>query len=76
MFEDLNYEELKRRANSRLPDRVVAALEARGERRSVAVGEMLYRVSPATTDRRSPRASSAATARSGNREFARRFSSS
>ena len=44
MFEDLNYEELKRRANSRLPDRVVAALEARGERRSVAVGEMLYRV--------------------------------
>jgi hypothetical protein len=44
VFEDLNYEELKRRANSRLPDRVVAALEARGERRSVAVGEMLYRV--------------------------------
>ena len=44
MFEDLNYEELKRRANSRLPDRVVAALEARGERRSVAVSEMLYRV--------------------------------
>jgi thioredoxin reductase (NADPH) len=27
-----------------LPDRVVAALEARGERRSVAVGEVLYRV--------------------------------
>jgi thioredoxin reductase (NADPH) len=44
VFEDLNYEELKRRANSRLPGRVVAALEARGERRSVAVGEMLYRV--------------------------------
>ena len=44
MFEDLNYEELKRRANSRLPNRVVAALEARGERRSVAVGEMLYGV--------------------------------
>lgn len=44
MFEDLDYEELKRRANSRLPDRVVAALEARGERRSVAIGEMLYRV--------------------------------
>jgi thioredoxin reductase (NADPH) len=43
VFEDLNYDELKRRANSRLPDRVVAALEARGERRSVAVGEMLYR---------------------------------
>jgi thioredoxin reductase (NADPH) len=44
VFEDLNYEELKRRANSRLPDRVVAALEARGKRRSVAVGEMLYGV--------------------------------
>ena len=44
MFEDLNYEELKRRANSRLPDRVVATLEAHGERRSVAGGEILYRV--------------------------------
>jgi thioredoxin reductase (NADPH) len=44
VYEDLNYDELKRRANSRLPDRVVAALEARGERRSVAAGEMLYRV--------------------------------
>jgi len=44
VFEDLNYEELKRRANPRLPDRVVAVLEARGERRSVAVGEMLFRV--------------------------------
>jgi len=44
VFEDLNYEELKRRANSRLPDRVVATLEARGERRSVVVGETLYRV--------------------------------
>ena len=44
MFEDLNYEELKRRANSRLPDRVVATLEAHGERRSVAAGETLYRV--------------------------------
>ncbi len=44
MFEDLNYEELKRRANSRLPDRVVATLEAHGERRSVAAGEALYRV--------------------------------
>ena len=50
MYEDLNYEELKRRANSRLPDRVVAALEARGERKSVGVGEMLYRVD----DRRYP----------------------
>lgn len=44
MFEDLNYEELKRRANERLPNRVVATLEARGERRSVATGETLYRV--------------------------------
>jgi thioredoxin reductase (NADPH) len=44
VFEDLNYEELKRRANERLPDRVVATLEARGERRSVAAGETLYRV--------------------------------
>jgi len=44
MFEDLSYEELKRRANSRLPDRVVATLEACGTRRSVSVGETLYRV--------------------------------
>lgn len=44
MFEDLNYEELKRRANSPLPDRVVATLETHGERRSVAAGELLYRV--------------------------------
>ena len=44
VYEDLNYEELKRRANSRLPDRVVAVLEAHGERRSVAAGEILYRV--------------------------------
>src|SRR5215472_6836298 len=43
MFEDLNYEELKRRANECLPDRVVATLETRGERRSVAAGETLYR---------------------------------
>jgi hypothetical protein len=28
VFEDLNYEELKRRANARLPGRVVAALDA------------------------------------------------
>ena len=44
MFEELNYEELKRRANARLPDGVVATLEARGERRSVAEGELLYGV--------------------------------
>jgi thioredoxin reductase (NADPH) len=50
VFEDLNYEELKRRANERLPDRVVATLKARGERRSVAAGETLYRVD----DRRYP----------------------
>jgi thioredoxin reductase (NADPH) len=44
VFEDLNYEELKRRANSSLPDAVVATLRDRGVRRSVAVGETLYRV--------------------------------
>jgi len=44
VFDDLNYEELKRRANSRLPDRVIATLHAHGERRSVAAGEALYRV--------------------------------
>src|ERR1700722_587276 len=44
MFEDLSYEELKRRANSRLPDRVVATLETCGTRRSVSVGETLYQV--------------------------------
>lgn len=44
MFEDLNYEELKRRANSPLSARVVATLEARGRRRSVAAGETLYKV--------------------------------
>jgi thioredoxin reductase (NADPH) len=44
VFDDLNYEEMRRRANARLPERVVAKLEARGERRSVAVGETLYRV--------------------------------
>jgi thioredoxin reductase (NADPH) len=43
VFEDLNYEELKRRANAKLPPRVVAVLEAHGERRTVAVGETLYR---------------------------------
>src|SRR6266850_5612193 len=44
VFEDLNYEELKRRANSPLPARVAATLQARGERRSVAAGEALFRV--------------------------------
>jgi thioredoxin reductase (NADPH) len=44
VFEDLNYEELKRRANARLPPRVVALLEARGERRSVSIGQTMYRV--------------------------------
>jgi thioredoxin reductase (NADPH) len=44
VFENLNYEELKRRANERLSARVIARLEARGERRSVAAGEALYRV--------------------------------
>jgi thioredoxin reductase (NADPH) len=44
VFEDLNYEELRRRANARLPDGLVARLEARGQRRSVVVGELLYGV--------------------------------
>jgi thioredoxin reductase (NADPH) len=43
VFEDLNYEELRRRANAPLPDRVLATLEARGERRPVAAGETLFR---------------------------------
>jgi thioredoxin reductase (NADPH) len=42
MFEDLNYDELKRRANSTLPEPVVATLEARGVRRSFAAGEAIY----------------------------------
>lgn len=42
MFEDLNYEELRRRANEPLPERVVATLEAHGERRSMAVGDRVY----------------------------------
>jgi thioredoxin reductase (NADPH) len=44
VFENFTYDELKRRANEHLPDRVVATLAARGERRSVAAGETLYRV--------------------------------
>jgi thioredoxin reductase (NADPH) len=44
VFEDLNYEELKRRANERLSEGVIAKLEARGARRSVAEGDALYRV--------------------------------
>jgi len=44
VFEDLSYEELKRRANAPLSGRVVAMLKARGERRSVAAGEKLFRV--------------------------------
>ena len=44
MFDNLDYEELRRRANERLSDRVVATLEAHGERRSVSAGELLYRV--------------------------------
>ena len=50
MFEDLNFEELKRRANEHVPPRVVATLEARGERRSVSAGEILFR----TDDREVP----------------------
>jgi len=44
VFEDLNYDELRRRANSSLPDAVVASLLSRGVRRSVEVGESLFRV--------------------------------
>ena len=44
MFEDLNYEELKRRANAPLSERVVATLAARGNRHSVSAGEILSRV--------------------------------
>ena len=44
MFEDLNYEELRRRANAPLSDRAVATLEARGSRRPVSAGETLSRV--------------------------------
>lgn len=43
MFEDLTYEELRRRANQPLPERVVAALEANGKRRPVAAGETIFR---------------------------------
>jgi hypothetical protein len=46
VFEDLNYDELKRRANSSLPDPLVATLQARGVRRSLAVGETQSRRSP------------------------------
>ncbi|HEY2464051.1 MAG TPA: FAD-dependent oxidoreductase [Steroidobacteraceae bacterium] len=44
MYEDLNYDELRRRANSRLTDRLATTLEARGERRTVAIGDALYSV--------------------------------
>ncbi|HEV2362903.1 MAG TPA: FAD-dependent oxidoreductase [Caulobacteraceae bacterium] len=44
MFEGYDYEELKRRANTRLSESIVAKLEARGERRSIAAGERLYEV--------------------------------
>jgi thioredoxin reductase (NADPH) len=50
VFEDLNYEELRRRANQPLPERVVAALAAHGERRPVLAGEAIFR----TDDRRYP----------------------
>lgn len=50
MFEGFNYEELRRRANEPLPARVVAALQARGERRTVTAGETIFR----TDDRQYP----------------------
>jgi thioredoxin reductase (NADPH) len=43
MFEDLSYDELRRRANTPLPERLLARIEAHGERRLVAAGEVLYR---------------------------------
>lgn len=43
MFEDLSYEELRRRANTPLPERLVARLAGHGERRTVEAGETLYR---------------------------------
>lgn len=43
MFEDLNYQELMRRANERVPDRVLATLKARGELRTVPAAQTLYR---------------------------------
>lgn len=43
MFEDLTYEELRRRANAPMPDGAVARLEAAGQRRRVAAGEVMYR---------------------------------
>jgi thioredoxin reductase (NADPH) len=43
VFEDQSYDELRRRANASLPEHAVAKLEALGERRKVAAGEVLYR---------------------------------
>jgi thioredoxin reductase (NADPH) len=43
VFEDLNYEELRRRANAPLPEGAVAKLEAAGQRRGAGVGEAMYR---------------------------------
>src|ERR1700722_7794688 len=43
MFEDLTYEELRRRSNTPLPERLAARPQAHGERRAVAVGEVMYR---------------------------------
>ncbi|HEY2481350.1 MAG TPA: FAD-dependent oxidoreductase [Caulobacteraceae bacterium] len=43
MFEGLNHEELRRRANAPLPEGAVAKLEAAGHRRRVVAGEVMYR---------------------------------
>jgi len=43
MFEDLTYEELRRRTTTELPERLAALLEAHGERRTVAAGDVMYR---------------------------------
>lgn len=43
MFEDLSYDELRLRANAPLPEGATAKLEAAGNRRRVAAGEVMYR---------------------------------
>ena len=43
MFDDLTFEELRRRANTPLPEPLATRLRALGERRTVAVDDALYR---------------------------------
>ena len=42
MYEDLSYEELRNRANPKVPPSVIALLETRGERRQIEAGESLF----------------------------------